>query len=114
MPFASTISRLTADRPHLWAFLAGCLAVTAGVLLHMPMFWMGRAMAPGGGLHLAGMPMDDGMLWGMALIVAGVVVAGYGLLPRGGPPPAAARGSPDSGRPRSCTRSALISVVERL
>ena len=70
--------RVLADRRHLWAFIAGCIAVTAGVVLHLPMYWMGRDM----GFHLADMPMDDGMLWGMALIVAGLGVAGYGLLPR--------------------------------
>jgi putative MFS transporter len=70
--------RVLADRRHLWAFVAGCVAVTAGVVLHLPMYWMGRGM----GFHLADMPMDDGMLWGMALIVAGLAVAGYGLLPR--------------------------------
>ena len=52
--------------------------MTAGVVLHLPMYWMGRDM----GFRLADMPMDAGMLWGMALIVAGLVVAGYGLLPR--------------------------------
>ncbi|MBS0373837.1 MAG: MFS transporter [Proteobacteria bacterium] len=63
---------------HVWAFGAGCIAVTAGVLLHLPMFWMGRDA----GFKLAGMPMDAGMLAGMALIVAGIAVAAYGLLPR--------------------------------
>ena len=75
-------SRLTADRPHLWAF-AGCVGVTAGVLLHLPMFWMARGLAPDGGFRLAGMPMDTGMDWGTALIVAGWVAActkGGGLL----------------------------------
>ncbi|MCK9688861.1 MFS transporter [Scleromatobacter humisilvae] len=66
------------DRPHLWAFLVGCIAVTAGVAMHLPMFWMGRFNH----FHLAEMPMDGGMLWGMALIVGGILVAGYGLLPR--------------------------------
>ena len=66
------------DRPHLWAFLVGCVAVTAGVVMHLPMFWMGRFNH----FHLADMPMDAGMLWGMALIVGGIAVAGYGLLPR--------------------------------
>jgi hypothetical protein len=56
-----------ADRRHLVAFVSGCLAVTAGVVLHLPMFWMGRDM----GFRLADMAMDAGMLWGMALIVAG-------------------------------------------
>ena len=66
------------DRPHLWAFLIGCVAVTAGVVMHLPMFWMGRFDH----FRLAGMPMDAGMLWGMALIIGGIAVAGYGLLPR--------------------------------
>ena len=72
------MTRVLADRRHLWAFVAGCIAVTAGVVLHLPMYWMGRDM----GFRLADMAMDDGMLWGMALIVAGLAVAGYGLLPR--------------------------------
>ncbi len=67
-----------ADRPHLWAFIAGCIAVTLGVLMHLPMFWMGRD----NGFRLAEMPMDAAMLWGMGLIIAGLGVAGYGLLPR--------------------------------
>ena len=67
-----------ADRRHLWAFAAGGLAVTAGVLLHLPMYWMGH----NNGFRLADMPMDDAMYWGMALIVGGIGVAGYGLLPR--------------------------------
>ena len=70
--------RILADRRHLWAFVAGCIAVTAGVMLHLPMYWMGRDM----GFRLADMAMDAAMLWGMALIVAGIAVAGYGLLPR--------------------------------
>ncbi|MDQ6809758.1 MAG: MFS transporter, partial [Verrucomicrobiota bacterium] len=65
------------DRRGTLAFVFGCVAVTAGVLLHLPMFWMGRTM----GFVLAGMPMDPGMIFGMFLIVAGVGVAAYGLLP---------------------------------
>jgi len=42
------------------------------------MFWMGR----NNGFVLADMPIDAEMIWGMALIVAGIGVAGYGLLPR--------------------------------
>lgn len=71
-------TRVLADRRHLWAFVAGCIAVTIGVVLHLPMFWMGRD----NGFRLADMPMDAEMLWGMALIVAGIVVAGYGLVPK--------------------------------
>ena len=67
------------DRRGVWAFALGCIMVSAGVLLHIPMFLMGKDM----GFKLAGMPMDNGMLVGMFLIIAGIAVAGYGLLPRG-------------------------------
>ena len=66
------------DRASSWAFALGVIGVTAGVLLHLPMFWMGRDM----GFRLAGMPMDSGMLAGMVLILAGVVLAAWGLLPK--------------------------------
>ncbi len=66
-----------ADRRNALAFWLGSAIVTVGVGLHLPMFWMGRTV----GFILADMPMDAGMLWGMALIVVGIVAAGYGLLP---------------------------------
>ncbi|MEO7167336.1 MAG: MFS transporter [Spartobacteria bacterium] len=65
------------DRRGVWAFWLGCAAVTIGVLLHLPMYWMGRDT----GFVLVGMPMDSGMIFGMYLIVAGLGVAAYGLLP---------------------------------
>ncbi len=52
--------------------------VAVGVALHLPMFWMGRNI----GFKLVGMPMDNGMLAGMALIVFGVGAAAYGLVPQ--------------------------------
>src|SRR5579862_8577410 len=67
-----------ADRRSALGFWLGSGVVTAGVLLHLPMFWMARNM----GFVLAGMPMDPGMILGMALIVSGIAAAGYGLLPR--------------------------------
>ena len=66
-----------ADRRKLLAFWLGCVAVTAGVLLHLPMFLMAKDM----GFVLAGMAMDNGMLAGMGLIVAGIGLTSYGLLP---------------------------------
>ncbi len=63
---------------HPVAFWVGCMAVIAGVLAHMPMFLMAAPMH----YHLAGMPMDDTMLVGMAMIPFGVALAGYGLMPR--------------------------------
>jgi putative MFS transporter len=78
MPAPITVARVFGDRRHAWAFWAGCLLVTLGVGLHLPMYWMGRHM----GFHLAGMPMDAGMIWGMAAIIAGIGLAAFGLLPR--------------------------------
>jgi len=72
-----TIARVFGDRRHAWAFWLGCLVVTAGVALHLPMYWMGRDM----GFRLVGMPMDAGMMWGMALILVGLGLAAFGLLP---------------------------------
>jgi putative MFS transporter len=71
-------SSLFSDRRGVWAFGQGVVAVTAGVLLHLPMFWMGGMTH----YRLAGMAMGGDMVLGMALIVGGVGVAAYGLLPR--------------------------------
>jgi putative MFS transporter len=69
---------LFSSRGHFLAFWGGCVAVTIGVLLHIPMFLMGRYTH----YKLAGMPMGNGMLFGMFLIVAGFLATAYGLLPR--------------------------------
>jgi putative MFS transporter len=66
------------DRRDLPAFALGCLAVTVGGLLHVPMYLMGAD----DGFRLVDMPMDAEMLVGMALIVVGIAVAAYGLLPK--------------------------------
>ena len=63
---------------HAFAFWSGCAAVTIGVLLHLPMFLMGRTNH----FRLVGMPMGTGMYLGMGMIVAGFVAAAYGLMPR--------------------------------
>jgi putative MFS transporter len=72
-----SIIRLTQLRSGI-AFWSGCALVTLGVVLHLPMFLMSRDA----GYVLAGMKMDAGMLFGMALIVAGIGATAYGLLPR--------------------------------
>lgn len=59
-------------------FWGGCAAISAGVLLHLPMLAMAHDM----GNHLAGMPMDPGMWVGMALIGIGVPMAIFGALPK--------------------------------
>ena len=69
------------QRRNSLVFWFGCLLVTAGVLLHLPMFLMARDS----GYVLAGMRMDSGMLLGMAAIVVGIGCAAYGLLPEAAP-----------------------------
>jgi putative MFS transporter len=59
-------------------FWAGCAAIAAGVLLHLPMLVMAHEM----GNHLAGMEMGAGMWLGMALILIGVPLAIFGALPK--------------------------------
>lgn len=66
------------DRTGAGLFVAGAASVTVGVLLHLPMFWTARGM----GFRMAGMPMDGGMIAGMYMILGGVVLAGWGLLPK--------------------------------
>src|SRR5690348_12008767 len=63
---------------HPVAFWLGCVIVAAGVCLHLPMYVMAAPMH----FRLAGMPMDPGMLLGMALIPGGVLPSGWGLMPR--------------------------------
>ena len=67
-----------ADRKSSAAFWIGSLLVVIGVLLHIPMFLMGASMH----YMLAGMPMDNGMLWGMAAIIGGAGAAAFGLQPK--------------------------------
>jgi len=74
----TTMKNTLSERQAVWAFVLGCVAVTAGVCAHLPMFAMARSMH----YRLAGMPMDTTMIGGMVLIVVGTLVAAYGLLPR--------------------------------
>ena len=67
-----------ADRRSTPAFWLGSLFVVIGVLLHLPMFLMARAM----NYQLAGMTMGAGMRWGMAFIIGGAAAAAYGLQPK--------------------------------
>ena len=66
------------DRRSSVAFWLGSLLVIIGVLLHLPMFLMARDMH----YMLAGMPMDKGMLLGMAFIVGGCAAAAWGMQPK--------------------------------
>src|SRR5215468_4848056 len=63
---------------HAGAFWFGAVAVTVGVIAHIPMYLMGSNT----GYRLVGMPMDTPMVIGMGLIVVGLVASLYGLYPR--------------------------------
>ncbi len=63
--------------PVAWA---GAAAVTAGVLLHLPMY----LDAADRDYRLVGMSVDVPMIVGMVLIVVGLAATAYGLLPRRG------------------------------
>jgi putative MFS transporter len=62
---------------HPGAFWFGVVAVTAGVIAHIPMYLMGKDI----GYRLAGMPMDTPMLIGMGAIIVGFIASLYGLYP---------------------------------
>ncbi len=63
---------------HPLAFWLGCIGITLGVFSHIPMFLHAAPM----GYHMAAMPMSTTMLVGMALIPLGLLLSGYGVLPR--------------------------------
>jgi MFS transporter, putative metabolite:H+ symporter len=80
------VARVAADRltrirhfQHPVAFWLGVLACATGVGLHLPMYLGSRDM----GYHMAGMAPDSSMIIGMGLIVAGLILSLYGLVPRG-------------------------------
>jgi MFS transporter, putative metabolite:H+ symporter len=63
---------------HRGIYWAGVVAVIAGVILHLPMYYEGRGM----GFRLVGMPVDLPMIAGMVLIVIGLVATVWGVIPR--------------------------------
>ncbi len=64
---------------HPSAFWAGTALVVAGVLAHFPTFLDSSGM----GFHMRDMAMTGVMIGGMILIIAGLVLATYGLIPMG-------------------------------
>jgi len=62
---------------HPAAFWLGSVAVTLGVLLHLPMYTGAQEM----GYRLVGMPVDGPMKAGMVLVLVGLAATFYGLLP---------------------------------
>ena len=66
---------------HPVAFWTGAAACISGVLLHLPMYVSARDMH----YHMAGMTPDGPMITGMTLILVGLALSLYGVLPaRGG------------------------------
>src|SRR5579859_6432634 len=63
---------------HPVIFWLGAAACTAGVILHIPMYYSARGMH----YQMVGMQPDATMITGMVLIGAGLIAALYGLLPR--------------------------------
>ena len=90
------------------AFWFGTGAVIAGVVLHLPMFLGAHDMH----YRLVGMPVDAGMLAGMGLIVGGLALTVYGLVPAplvGAPTPPPTCASRRSTRRRCGSRSSCCS-----
>jgi hypothetical protein len=63
---------------HPVAFWAGTFACSVGVALHLPMYYSARDM----GYKMSGRTPDAPMVIGMALILIGLPLVLYGLLPR--------------------------------
>ncbi len=72
----TAVGGVTYARPA--AFWVGIACVSAGVLLHLPMYVGAADM----GYRLAGMAMDPPMIAGMVLIVVGLVATTFGLVSR--------------------------------
>lgn len=71
--------RIVFSRPL--AFWLGTIALSVGTFLHIPMFVHAAHM----GYQLVGMPIDGWMILGMILIVVGLGMAVYGLIPKTDP-----------------------------
>lgn len=66
---------------HPVAFWVGTLAVAAGVSAHLPDYFAARAM----GYRMSSMAMSPLMLAGMALIIGGMALTAWGLMPAHSP-----------------------------
>lgn len=62
---------------HPIAFWVGIITASAGIIAQLPMFYDARGMH----YHLAGMGIPPEMTVGMLMIVAGAVLASYGVYP---------------------------------
>jgi putative MFS transporter len=71
-------SAIGVELHHPFAFWAGVVLLMTGVLLHIPDFISMGSM----GYRMSGMPMSGIMLAGMLMILAGLPLSVYGLIPR--------------------------------
>lgn len=90
-------------------FWAGTAAVTAGVCLHVPMLYAARPMH----YMLAGMTWDGWMQAGMTLVVAGLGLVYYALVPRRREP-REAPAPPDGSSARAIDGTSLTRAHVRL
>lgn len=67
-----------ASYEHLTAFWLGVALTSVGVLIQLPMYYSARGMH----YHVAGMPVTNEMLAGMAMMFAGLGLTAYGVFPR--------------------------------
>jgi len=74
----SSRGRKGAAYEHRVVFWLGILVTTVGVGLQLPMFYMARERH----YRLAGMPVTTEMAVGMCLLLVGVGLTAYGLVPR--------------------------------
>ncbi|MCI0667799.1 MAG: MFS transporter [Methylococcaceae bacterium] len=74
----TAVTAVGVDLYHPFCFWSGVLMLITGVLLHLPDFISMESM----GYRMSGMPMSEVMLWGMVLILLGLPLSTYGLLPR--------------------------------
>lgn len=81
-PKPAQVAKRATEFQHPLAFWLGVLACTAGVALHLPMYFSARDMH----YRMSGMHVSVAMIGGMTLILVGLGLALYGLVP------------PDSGR----------------
>src|SRR3954471_3101162 len=79
MPTPTKLRRSGIDFHHPVAFWIGTFLLGAGVCAHLPMYVMSAASS----FRMVDMPVDGAMIAGMGMIVAGLLLALYGLTPRG-------------------------------
>jgi putative MFS transporter len=72
------IAGIGVELHHPMAFWIGAVMMMSGVLLHLPDFISMESM----GYRMSGMLMSDIMLAGMVLIIVGLPLSAYGLIPR--------------------------------